>query len=475
MATQYKTPGVYINEPDSFPPSIVGVDTAVPAFIGYTEKARSGSKDLGFVPTRISSLADFTASFGGAPSHRYAVADVATPPGPGEREVGTLQMDGRAAESRLVARSPGRFILYDSLRLFYSNGGRGCYIVSCGTYGSAPGGRVEKAALLEGLAAIKDVVGPTMLLIPDAAFTGADDASAVAVAMLGQCLQKQDRVAILDVIGAEAPPPDGDFAPLIVRFREGLAAAPSESLRYGIAYFPFLQTSVVRPEEFSPADFDMGPGAPPVIAGSADFTRLAAMAAADRGLLPPSGAMAGVYASLDAVQGVWTAPANVVIVNVLAPTISISDQQQEDLNVPVSGLAVNAIRTFPNRGSLVWGARTLDGNSNDWRYIQVRRTMIYVEQSVKTALNGFVFAPNIAQTWVTVVSMAESFLHGLWSAGGLMGSTPAQAYNVQCGLGSTMTPDDIANGNMIVHVTLQMVHPAEFIELVFKQQMLGGS
>jgi phage tail sheath protein FI len=198
-------------------------------------------------------------------------------------------------------------------------------------------------------------------------------------------------------------------------------------------------------------------------------------AAESQNLLPPSGAMAGVFTSTDTTRGVWNAPANVGIAALIEPTIPISDEQQEDLNVPTGGRAVNAIRTFPGRGPLVWGARTLDSNSNDWRYIQVRRTMIYVEQSVKTALNSFVFAPNTASTWTTVTSMIESFLHGLWSSGGLMGAAPSEAYGVKCGLGSTMTPDDILNGTMIVHIVLQMVHPAEFIELVFKQQMLGGS
>jgi len=153
----------------------------------------------------------------------------------------------------------------------------------------------------------------------------------------------------------------------------------------------------------------------------------------------------------------------------------VNDEQQGELNVPVQGIAVNAIRTFQGRGNLVWGARTLDSLSNDWRYIQVRRTMIFIEQSVKQALESMVFRPNTAQTWVTVTSMIESFLHGVWAAGGLMGSAPEQAYRVQAGLGSTMTPDDVLNGVMRVQIVLQMVHPAEFIELTFKQQMLAGS
>jgi phage tail sheath protein FI len=205
------------------------------------------------------------------------------------------------------------------------------------------------------------------------------------------------------------------------------------------------------------------------------FSDLLKQVATNQNMLPPSGAIAGIFTANDANVGVWNAPANLGIALVDRPASNISDHQQEDMNVPAEGMAINAIRSFVNRGTLVWGARTLDGNSNDWRYIQVRRTMIYIEQSVKTALNRFVFAPNTAQTWVTVTSMIESFLHGVWARGGLMGTSAQQAYNVQCGLGSTMTPDDILNGNMIVQVVLQMVHPAEFIQLTFKQQMLSGA
>jgi phage tail sheath protein FI len=143
--------------------------------------------------------------------------------------------------------------------------------------------------------------------------------------------------------------------------------------------------------------------------------------------------------------------------------------------MPIEGLAINAIRDFVGRGTLVWGARTLDGNSNDWRYIQVRRALIYIEQSVELALNKFVFAPNVAQTWVTVTSMIGSFLRGVWQAGGLMGASPAEAFSIQCGLGSTMTAQDVLEGRMIVQIKLTMVRPAEFIVLTFQQQMQGGA
>jgi len=190
-------------------------------------------------------------------------------------------------------------------------------------------------------------------------------------------------------------------------------------------------------------------------------------------LLPPSGAMAGVFTFIDQTRGVWNAPANTTLASVVSPTIKLNNEQQGELNKPLNGKAIDVIRQFPGRGSVVWGARTLDGNSNDWRYIQVRRTLVYVEQSIKNALDQFVFAANDGKTWVGAVSMVSNFLQGLWSQGGLMGATATEAFTVECGLGSTMTPLDILEGYMIVQVTLQMIHPAEFIELTFKQKMAG--
>jgi phage tail sheath protein FI len=191
-------------------------------------------------------------------------------------------------------------------------------------------------------------------------------------------------------------------------------------------------------------------------------------------VLPPSGAMAGIYTHIDTTRGVWNAPANMSMSSVIGPTIKLTSSMQEDLNVPIDSKAVNVIRDFVGRGTLVWGARTMDGNSYDWRYIQVRRAVIYIEQSVKRALDKFVSAPNNGQTWTTVNAMISSFLRGVWSQGGLMGAKPDEAFKVRCGLDSTMTGLDILNGYMVVQISLQMIRPAEFIELTFKQTMQGA-
>ena len=109
----------------------------------------------------------------------------------------------------------------------------------------------------------------------------------------------------------------------------------------------------------------------------------------------------------------------------------------------MNGKAVNAIRSFPGEGIKVWGARTMDGNSLDWRYINVRRTMIFLEESIKNAARAYVFEPNVVNTWVNMRSMIDGFLRGVWKRGGLAGTSPEDAYSIHIGLGDTMTPEDI--------------------------------
>lgn len=186
--------------------------------------------------------------------------------------------------------------------------------------------------------------------------------------------------------------------------------------------------------------------------------------------LPPSGTIAGVYASVDATRGVWKAPANVSLIGVTGLTTTIDDDDQGTLNIdPFSGKSVNAIRAFTGKGILVWGARTLDGNSNDFRYISVRRFLIMVEESVKLAAMQFVFEPNDGTTWVRIRAMIENYLTNLWRQGALAGPKPEASFYVKVGLGQTMIFDDILNGKMIVEIGLAPVRPAEFIILRFSQ------
>jgi len=188
--------------------------------------------------------------------------------------------------------------------------------------------------------------------------------------------------------------------------------------------------------------------------------------------LPPSSTMAGVYATVDANRGVWKAPANVSLNRVYGPSVKLTQNENDGLNVDTTGKSINAIRSFTGRGTLVWGARTLDGNSKDWKYISVRRFFIMVEESVKKATENFVFEPNSANTWVKVKSMIENFLTIQWRAGALMGAKANDAFYVKVGLGETMTQQQINDGKMIVEIGLAAVRPAEFIILRFTHKML---
>jgi phage tail sheath protein FI len=194
-------------------------------------------------------------------------------------------------------------------------------------------------------------------------------------------------------------------------------------------------------------------------------------------LLPASSAMMGIYAFVDNARGVWKAPANVNITNAINPQYLITNQDQEGLNVDdLAGKSVNAIRTFEGRGpAIVWGARTLAGNDNEWRYIPVRRYFIMVEESVKNATNQFVFEPNDENTWVRVKSMIQNYLTQQWKSGALMGASVKEAFFIHIGLGETMTELDLLEGRMIVEIGLAVVRPAEFIILRFMHKMLSES
>ncbi|MEO3406347.1 phage tail sheath C-terminal domain-containing protein [Mucilaginibacter sp. CAU 1740] len=188
--------------------------------------------------------------------------------------------------------------------------------------------------------------------------------------------------------------------------------------------------------------------------------------------IPPSGAIAGVYTNVDGTRGVWKAPANVSLNNVVGPAVKIDNSDQDDMNVTATGKSINAIRAFAGRGTLVWGARTLTGNDNEWRYIPVRRFFIMVEESVKKATYPFVFENNDANTWTKVRVMIQNFLTLQWRAGALQGAKPEDAFFVHVGLNETMTALDILEGRMIVEIGMAVVRPAEFIILRFSHKML---
>ncbi|KNG93069.1 phage tail sheath family protein [Pseudaestuariivita atlantica] len=489
---QEKTPGVYINEINAFPNSVVEVATAVPVFLGFTQTARRGSVDLTNEPTRVTSLAEYTLLFGG----------------PKQPDVG-VAFDGDKITATPATAS--RFLMYDALRLFFGNGGGACYIMSVGSYDTTGRGPGNYDAAWQILRKEQE---PTMIVVPDAVTMSEADHYALSNTALAEAATSMKRVAILDIHGG-AKRRDAAGNDVIETFRTNVT---NDDMSYGAAYYPWVNTTVTEAADVDYswiADGDMAnvisflktqlakqtgldiddpklagvvtkidelanPPADPLdrrrlhqalLAVSAAYKELMASVLSAVNLLPPSGAMAGVYARTDTNFGVFKAPANTGVQMVVSPSVSISHEEQEDLNVPLDGKAINAIRTFIGRGVLVWGARTLDGNSQDWRYVPVRRTLIMLEQSIKLAAEAYVFQPNDAGTWMAMKTMIENFLNNQWKAGALAGATPAEAYSVSVGLGSTMTGNDILDGYMRVTVRVAVTRPAEFIVITFQQKM----
>ncbi len=184
--------------------------------------------------------------------------------------------------------------------------------------------------------------------------------------------------------------------------------------------------------------------------------------------IPPSGHICGIYARADLQRGVHKAPVNEVIEGVLGPEQQISRAQQEMLNP----LGVNCLREFSGRGFRVWGART---TSNDpvWKYINLRRLFLYLEESIEEGTQWVVFEPNNERLWARVKQAASQFLTTVWKGGALMGTTPEQAFFVKCDR-NTMTQDDIDNGRLIMLIGVAPVKPAEFV--IFRiSQWQGGS
>lgn len=636
MATTYKTPGVYVEEISKFPPSVAQVETAIPAFVGYTEMAVVDGVDYhaeGIIkPIKIGSMPEYEFFFGGAPQPT------------------TVEIELNTDNSVKKAKVNGVNLLYDSVRMFYANGGGDCFIVSVGDYNSVATD-VNKQELLDGLASLEKEDLPTLLVIPESVHLSAAEAGEVHAAMLAQCNKLQDRFAVLDIVDGEkeiTPTTDP-----VADFRDNVGM---NYLKYGAAYYPWIRTTlpfkidydaivggtytkdgapvadvtalfnsdivagienidtdiaaksaltaptagtinnraalvtfandiytyasdfftltftdndtndknsaasihakfVAADSNFhgllrtlfdynhfsqaansaapSPAwddplianDFntDFGPltfaapatdrndiftatstavNAAPYFIALVEklerliggfYTELEASRAnrtetlrevdgvykgivdaiGNQGVvLPPSGAAVGIYAMVDEDRGVWKAPANVSIAAVKGPTVNITHEDQEDLNVDtVAGKSVNAIRAFTGKGTLIWGARTLAGNDNEWRYISVRRFFNMVEESVKKATAQFVFEPNDANTWVKVRAMIENFLTLQWRAGALAGAKQEHAFYVRVGLGQTMTAQDILNGYMHVEIGMAVVRPAEFIILKFSHKM----
>lgn len=473
----YKTPGVYIKEISKLPPSVAEVETAIPAFIGYTEKATLNGNVYTNVPVRIKSLVEYESIFGGPFD---------------ERITATIDTSGTVDTVESVSLEyTFTYRMFYSLQLYFANGGGPCYIISVASYTSDPvttAPSIDDSLLLGGLVPLKKEDEPTLILLPDAiSLTSASDFYSLykgASAALKQCADLKDRFTLVDIYqgnldfraaGGTDVINDAGF------FRDEIGTS---DLKYGAAYYPWLKTIYNYNYLENQVTITGLSGGDILLRDDTDednnslyhidnalYSDVVAEIKKLKVVLAPSCAIAGIYAAVDNTRGVWKAPANVSLSSVIEPVVRVDNDGNDDLNVHTTGKSVNAIRSFAGKGVMVWGARTLAGNDNEWRYINVRRFYNMVEESTKKATSNFVFEPNDANTWTKVRSMIENFLKIQWRNGALAGAKPEQAFFVKVGLGETMTSLDILEGRMIVEIGMAVVRPAEFIILKFSHMM----
>ncbi|MFZ6721314.1 phage tail sheath C-terminal domain-containing protein [Undibacterium sp. Ji49W] len=521
MSIQETTPGVvfatehtaehtaeYSADVASFTGHVVQAATGIPLFIGYTQTATEDGKSIVGQPISITSLEEYARIFGGAAQVEYDYVSLT-----------------QAYPPYAVNAATPAFLLYPGLQMFFSNGGGTCYVLSLGTYADviSNGSVFSKEAYTAALAGLAGLPEPDTLVLPDAVYLALDDWASVSQTALRLCSETQNLVYILDVLNGYLPSDGSSKDPITGGTGNGgfykVAGLGEDFNQYGVSYYPWLNTNVVSVSsidytwisaaslpQFSadlatealelfalqPADKlqaylttlvdTLAQAADPATvrqrhlglqAASPLYRQTMQNLATSVNLLPPSSALAGVYTRNDATSGVFHAPANTSIINAISPAVMLDDSQQAKINVPLNGLAVNAIRVFPNFGMLIWGARTMAGNSDDWRYLNFKRIVIMLDKSIRTALKSYAFSANDHSTWSAVTASINSFLTAQWKAGCLVGSSPAEAFSVIMGMGSSMTTEDILQGMMRVSIKVALTMPAEFIILEYEQQVLA--
>jgi len=483
MTKIYKTPGVYIEEVSFRPSSVAQVETAIPAFIGYTEKAEINGQPLLHQAIKINSSFEYQTYFGGDFIPKFVLIPK-VPQDPYPIQIGNQ-------EFTLQLKPNQRVYLFQAVQDFFQNNGRSCYILSVGTYGVKEEVKISKESLLgistsnarnpkpKGLKALEDIREPSILVIPDAVGLGLKSGE-VYQEMLRHCQAHGNRFSIFDLPnGFEELRPSDDC---ISQFRTSIG---DSNLSFGAAYYPWLDRIQpancfsyknldpslnlrdILPEAKAKEVFDWDQMTPENLHlalwnTSLTYQRILESMRKILKPVPTSGAIAGIYSMMDRTKGVWKSPANVSLTGFEKPSVSITSQQQMAFNVHSSGKSINALRLFPGQGTVIWGARTLAGNDPEWKYVPVKRTALMIKGSIENSISQFVFEPNNANTWARVKLIVSGFLFGLWRQGAFWGSKADESYFVKIGLGETMTEQDIVEGKGILIIGFALIKPAEF-------------
>jgi uncharacterized protein len=434
---QYLSPGVYVEEVPSAVKAIAGVGTSTAGFIGLVpDKLTFGQTDFEPVSAGVAKLCTNFTEF--------------------KKFFGDFSADA------------GQSILAHAVYGFFNNGGSRCYVArlapaqpatpptppaaDAGTAADASaategtGGKGAKGA--KGAASAAATPPPpaaTATRQPDlasvlVAFEAIDEIAIVAApgfadknsrdALITHCRLTKSRFAILDTpkdVGA------GDAPDLTLFEPKNLNTFAPPNSDYAAVYFPWI-------EVFDPATRAANPKGDGML------------------FVPPSGHVAGVYARVDAERGVHKAPANEVVLGALGLRYALSKSQQDGLNPR----GINSIRSL-NGNIRIWGARTAGGDDNaDLKYVNVRRTLIYLRGSIESGTQWVVFEPNTPALWQQITRNVTAFLTNVWRSGALFGNTPAEAFYVKCD--AENNPPELRElGQVVTEVGVAIVRPAEFV------------
>lgn len=315
-------------------------------------------------------------------------------------------------------------VLYQTLQHYFSSGGQGCYVFSLGAWDdthSSPVSDLQSVALRQALGAETTI---TLLAFPD--IIRMQDSEPVQWCAVWQqmnmlCDVRSGLFAVLDT-------PD-DATETVA----ALEKLPPEGIERAAAYWPRLYI-----------DSDSG----------------------EKITVPASGAVIASMQLVDHQYGVWRAPANMALPQVISPVYRAVEHEHL---FALQDVSCNLIRSFPGRGTRIWGCRTLTSDhTSSFRYIQMRRLLDYVERSLERLARMYLFEPNNEVTWYKIKGQCHNWLRRLWQQGGLSGAQESDAFSISLGLHETMTRDDILAGKMVVLVRIAPLNPAEFIDITLQ-------
>jgi uncharacterized protein len=410
MPTTYLSPGVYVQEVASSTKPIAGASTSTPGFIAVVpDKVHVVAKDKPDPSTPSvpkTKMVDFTLT---APAKKALLVTNFTQ---FARLFGDLVGDDTAPPTADATPKvdEGQRALAQAVFGFFNNGGSRCFVLRI----------TAEADLASGLKEFEAVDEIALVAAPGRTDTATYDA------LVSHCALTGDRFAILD-----GPSDASDLTTLTkIKADGGVAPSATDLAAY---YFPWIQV-------FDPATKLQFPNQDGLVA------------------VAPSGHIAGVYARVDSDVGVHKAPANEVIRGALDVTRAISKADQDGLNPK----GVNCIRVL-NGNILIWGARTVGGDINaDLKYVNVRRTLLFLKESIDEGTQFVVFQPNDPKLWQKIVRNVTAFLTNVWRAGALFGTTPQEAFFVKCD--AELNPPEVRDlGQVVTEVGVAIVRPAEFV------------